>query len=318
MGGPSVSGAVGRFNLDFHGRRAAGRLRAAAEARPLFSVPLLALALSLVCAGCTDPSAVGRFASIGKSADGAFSAIANDLAESCVRRERYRLLGEWQSDVATLDEEANRSCAAYERNGRRLRGAHRILIRYLTALGELAGEGAVSYDDSIGELSGSLENADMLGDNGIDAARDVCALLMDAAEGKWRRHRLGSVIEKANEDVAVLAAALGGIISEDYTRLLDGESEAARKFYLGKLRDHGDGEPLASVLVWTKWREEEAEIEGKRRAAAAYVKVLDRLADGHQDLYDHRDAPDSRESRKLLLRHAAAIENLLTEVHLFF
>jgi hypothetical protein len=158
----------------------------------------------------------------------------------------------------------------------------------------------------------------MLEESGVKAARDLCAVLTEAAAGKWRRSKLGVVIETANPDVRALAEALDGIIAEDYARLLDEESEAARKFYLGKLREHGGEEPLASVLVFSKWRDEEAVIEGKRKAADAYVKVLDKIVEGHQDLFDRREKLGSKESRRLVLRHVTAIEELLGEVHRAF
>jgi hypothetical protein len=318
MEGPLASGGTGRYGFEFRLLRATFRRKGAGASLTLLSIVLLYSALLLHGPGCADPSAVGRFASVGKAADESFSSLAKDFTDSCLRGERYRLLGEWQSDIGTLEAEAARSCKKHARAAKRVNGAHRVLIRYLSALGELAGGDLVSYDDSIGELAGSLEDADMLGDEGVDAVTKVCAVLMDAAAGKWRRRELGSAIERANADVRALAEALRGVVEEDYARILDDESEAARKFYLGKLREHGNEEPLASVLVYAKWEEEEAVIEGKRKAAEAYVKVLDKIIEGHQDLYDRRDKLDSKETRKLVLKHVTAIEDLLSEVQQAF
>jgi hypothetical protein len=270
--------------------------------------------LSCLAAGCSDPTAVRRFASVAKTAGESFSLIADDFPRSCERRERYRLLGNWRSDLDSLDEETTRSCAKYTKAAPRLIGANRVLVRYLTALGELSAGDLVTYDDSLGELAKALDATGMLDENGVGAAKSVCAVLADMSAGKWRRNKLGSVIEKTNPDIQTLAAALRGIISIDYAQLLDDESEAARKFYLGTIRDYRDDEPLTSVLIYDKWQKEEGTIENKRHAAETYVKVLDKIAKGHQELFDRRGQLDTKEARKLLLKHVTAIEELLTGV----
>ncbi len=289
-------------------------MRCGGSCLPFLPVALACVSFAVLAGGCTDPSAVGRFASVARTAGQSFSAIADDFPESCARRERYRLLGQWQSDLDALDEESAQSCAKYSKTAPRLVGAHRVLIRYLTSLGELSAGDLVTYDDSLGELAKTLETTETLDEKGVEAAKGICGVLMDVVAGKWRRRQLGSVIEKTNPDVQTLTAALRGIISVDYAQLLDDESEAARKFYLAKIKDYRDDEPLTSVLVYEKWQNEKEAIEGKRKAAEAYVKVLDKIAKGHQDLYDRRGALDSRDARKLVLQHVSAIEALLADV----
>ena len=284
----------------------------------LVGASLACVTFSVFAVGCADPSAVGRFASVARTAGESFSAIADDFPESCTRRERYRLLVGWQSDLDALEEETARSCARYVKSAPRLVGAHRVLVRYLAALGEFSAGGLVSYDDSLDELAGAVERSDMLDENDIEAVKRISAVLMDAAGGKWRRKQLNSVIEQTNPDVQILTSTLRGIISVDYAQLLDDEREAARKFYLGKIRTHGDDEPLTALLVYEKWQKEDEIIDGKRKAAEAYVKVLDKIAKGHQDLFDRRDALDSRDARRLVLEHVNAIEELLIEVRSAF
>jgi hypothetical protein len=151
----------------------------------------------------------------------------------------------------------------------------------------------------------------MFGEDGIKAVKGISEVLMEAASGGWRRKQLGAVIEKVNPDIQSLTASLSGIVAEDYEQLLDGEEEAARKFYLGKIRDHREAEPLTAVLVYDKWRQEEDVIESRRDAAEAYVKVLEKIAAGHRNLYDNRDDLGSKEARKLVLEQVTSIEELV-------
>jgi hypothetical protein len=272
------------------------------------------IALPFVTDGCANPSAVRRFATISTAAGQRFSEIANDVPGSCERRERYRLLDEWQADLDALDEQTAAACAKYTKAAPRLVGAHRVLTRYLTALGKLAADDIVTYDKSLDDFAETLGRTETLERDGIEAAKGISEVLMEAAAGGWRRRQLGTVIEKTNPDVQTLAAALRAIVGGDYHQLLDSESEAARKFYLGKIRDHRETEPLTAVLVYENWQKEENVIEHKRETADAYVKVLMRVAAGHQDLYDHRNELDSKDVRKLVLEHVTAIEDLIADV----
>ncbi len=267
--------------------------------------------LEFTAAGCSSPSAVRRYASVSTVAGERFSGIAGDLAGSCERRERYHLLVEWQSDLDSLDEMTAETCAKYSRVAPRLVTAHRVLIRYLTALGRLSAGDLVAYDKPLDEFARTLTQTDMFGEDGIKAVKGISEVLMEAASGGWRRKQLGAVIEKVNPDIQSLTASLSGIVAEDYEQLLDGEEEAARKFYLGKIRDHREAEPLTAVLVYDKWRQEEDVIESRRDAAEAYVKVLEKIAAGHRNLYDNRDDLGSKEARKLVLEQVTSIEELV-------
>ena len=276
---------------------------------------ILALAsLQLAAGSCSSPSAVRRFASASTAAGEKFSGIADDLTGSCERREEYRLLVQWQSDLDSLDERTAGACAKYSRASPRLVAAHRVLIRYLEALSRLSAGDLVVYDKPLDQLAGTLSRTDVFDEDGVRAVKGISEVLMEAASGGWRRKQLGVFIDKANPDIQALAAALRGIVGRDYEQLLDDEAEAARKFYLGKIKNHRDKEPLTAVLVFEKWREEKDVIESRKDAARAYVKVLEKIAAGHQDLYDHRDELSSKEAKKLVMGNVASIEELVKNV----
>lgn len=279
---------------------------------------IIACAAVSFAVGCTEPSAVRRFASTGEAAEHSFAAIAGDFPEACERRERYRLLAEEPADLETLEEECERACARHAKAAPRLAGANRVLVRYLDALGKLAAGELVDYDDSLEGVADALAGGDLVDDAGIRAVSGICGALADAAAGKWRRSQLGAVIDSTNASVQILTAALRDVISIDYSQLLDDEREAARKFYFGRIKEHGGGEPLAALLVYESWREADAEIEGRRGAAAAYAKALQKIAAGHQTLFERRKELGSKETRALLLDHIDAIEDLIADARTVF
>jgi hypothetical protein len=265
---------------------------------------------SLLAAGCTDPPAVKRFAAASSAAGEKFPEISKDIKESCARREEYRLVGQWDADLDSLERVAAGTCAPYGRTVSRLNKSHAVLMEYLKALGNLSAGDLVSYDKTMGDFGDAL--GDIAPDEAthIAAAEGLSTVLAEAVAGKWRRKELGQTIENANADVQILAGALCESIEKDYARLLDVETEAARKFYMSVMRQHRDQEPLTAILLYDRWIGEKKKIEARRETARGYVKVLKKIARGHQDLYDHRGELKSKDVRKLVLQHAAAIENL--------
>jgi hypothetical protein len=216
-----------------------------------------------------------------------------------------------------LEEATREPCDRYKRAAARLAGAHRVLASYLDSLGKLSAGDLVEYERSAGGLGEALAGIDPVEKEAIDAVTSISAALVEATAGKWRRKELGEVIARTNSDVQKLATALRAVIEEDYARLLDGESEAARKFYLGLINEHREAEPLSAVLLYEKWRDEMEAIDGKRQAARSYVKLLARIAAGHQHLYDHRSDLSSKELKALVLKHAEAVEDLAADLRRF-
>jgi hypothetical protein len=268
----------------------------------------------LLAAGCADPPAVKRFAAASSAAGEKFPEISKDIKESCARREEYRLVGRWDADLDSLERVTAGTCAPYGRTVSRLNKSHAVLMEYMKALGSLSAGELVNYDKPVGDLGDAL--GDIAPDEAtrIAAAEGISSVIAEAVAGKWRRKELGRTIEDANADVQTLAGALCESIEKDYSRLLDAETEAARKFYMSVIREHRDEEPLTAILLYDRWIGEKKKIEARRETARGYVKVLKKIARGHQDLYDHRGELKSKDVRKLVLQHAAAIEDLAAEL----
>lgn len=283
-----------------------------------FGVRLLVrMVLPLACllaAGCTDPPAVKRFAAASVSAGEKFPQISKDIKESCARREEYRLVARWDADLDSLERVTAGTCAPYGRTVSRLNKSHAVLMEYIKALGRLSAGELVSYDKTIDELGDALGDVAPDEAKHIAAADGISSVLAEAAAGKWRRKELGTAIENTNADVQTLAGALCESIEKDYARLLDVETEAARKFYVSVMREHRDKEPLTAILLYDRWIGEKRGIEARRDIARGYVRVLRKIARGHQDLYDHRGELKSKDVRKLVLQHAAAIEALAADL----
>jgi hypothetical protein len=268
------------------------------------------LVACLLTAGCADPPAIKRFAAASASAGEKFPEIAKDIKDSCARREEYRLLGGWDADLDSLDRVSAGTCRASAPTVSRLSKTHAVLMGYIKALGSLSAGETVKYEKPLGELGDALGDVSPEEAKSITAAEGIAGVLAEAVAGKWRRKELGAVIGSANADVQTLAAAICEILDRDYSRLLDDETEAARKFYMTLIREHREAEPLTAILFYDRWIGERKGIEARRTTARNYVKLMNKIARGHQDLYDHRGELKSKDVRKLVLEHATAIEDL--------
>jgi hypothetical protein len=268
--------------------------------------------LLLVCtAACVDTSAVKRFAAVSATAGDQFDLVADDLPASCVRQQRYLALADSQITLDDIRAETEAQCDEYSSLAQRLTGANKVLVNYLKALGKLAEDKIVVYDRRIDDFAEALDGTEMFDTEKIEAVQGLTTVLSEAVAGEWRRNELKRAIEMANPDVQILVGALGGVIEDDYLRLLEVEREAAKHYYLGQIKEHGAGEPLTVTLVFDKWREEDGAADDKRDAAELAVKILEKIARGHQKLYDNRDDLSSKQIRTMLVEYTAVIEQLV-------
>ncbi|MEJ2719827.1 MAG: hypothetical protein P8181_01620 [bacterium] len=274
----------------------------------------LSIVVVSAAAGCVDTSAVKRFAAASAEAGEEFDTVANDLPALCNRQQRYLALADSQITMDSIRQRSEEGCGEYTALASRLTGANKILVAYLKALGRLADDKLVVYDKRIDGFADALDDADMFDSEKIEAVRGLATIITNAAAGQWRRKQMKTAIEEANPDVQTLTAALGNVIEMDYARLLDVEREAAKHYYLGQIREHGQAEPLTVTLVLDRWKEEDAAVGERASAAAAAVKILDRVARGHQKLYDNRDDLNSSQVRELLVEYTVILEDLVKDI----
>jgi hypothetical protein len=274
----------------------------------------LIAAAVLLLAGCTTPTTVKKYAGVSKTAGETFSSVHKDLYRSCVRRQHYHGLSVASPDLDSLETAGARTCAEFKKAERGLRASSKALVDYLKVLSKLADKSIVAYDAEFDDFADAVKDTYPFDDRRVEAVEGVTSFIAEAAAGAWRRKELGQAIERTNDDVQILAAMLEEVVSEDYGRLIDGEREAARKYYLGKLKNGGAGDPLTAVLVYDLWEKKEAEIDARRDGAKACARILRRIGRGHQKLFDNRHDLDSREMKTFVLDYTESIEELIDEV----
>lgn len=270
---------------------------------------LLGCAMLGAVGGCVRPAAVGRYARAAGKTAAEFPALAADMQASCLRFEGYR---ESRAGAGWFDRgDLEPRCARRAKAVRRTVAVERVLAGYFTALAGLTDDRVVSYDRSIGQLAGSLEDDAGLDPEQVRAVADLAAFAASVATDGYRRSKLTNVIEQQNANVTVVIDALTRIVGTDYASILDVEEAGMEAFYRSALAEGAEGEPLAAILVRDTRDARAEELREKRSALAAYVKALAAMKAGHQRLYEGRRDLDARALARELAGYAAQLEELL-------
>lgn len=254
--------------------------------------------LAFVAAGCAaDLESVRNFAAV--SADSAnYGKLVNDYAESPVRQKEYQP----DSQQAALDEIA----AAREAQKKDLLALQVLVSEYMDALGRLASDEVVNFDSQFDLLTGELKAKQILGEREADAYGKIAKILTNAAADGWRRKKLGTIIADTNADFQIVTGALHAIVDRDFRASLGNEQVAIAKYYGGILAQARANPPQQAgiVAVTDILKKRLAEVDARIAAVDAYAAILDRIAKGHQELYEHRANLKDKAVRKDLERYA--------------
>lgn len=255
---------------------------------------LLPLFLSLVLCGCANLKSIRAFSEI-SSESATYTAFTNDYVGSLERQKGY------QNNI----EEKEKLDNIIERRKAQLSGLlaiHKGVSDYMSALGELASDEVISYDKSLDLMSKEMEK--IKDENGkpvfekkeIDAFGALSKLLAKAATDAYRQNKLKEIIESANDDFQELITALTKCVEEGYVESLNNEKEAVKKYYekILKTAENNPPQDAAIELLRERYIEKKDAVEAKIAAAESYVKILNKIGEGHQLLYNDRDRISSK------------------------
>lgn len=166
----------------------------------------------------------------------------------------------------------------------------------MSALGELASDDIISYDKSLDGMSekiGTIKDKDgnqVFKKDQIAAVGALSKLLFKAARDAYRQAQLKEIIESSNNDFQIVIAALKQYIAIGYIESLNNEKVAVDKYYTTVIETAKRNPPqqAAIELVLDKFIERKDAIDTKMKAAESYIKILNKIGEGHQFLYNKR------------------------------
>jgi len=267
-----------------------------------------ALASSLLLGmtlGCANLTAIGDFAATSSEAAG-YSRLVDQYAAWPEGEKRFEPESHWsQLDDLT---------AARKTQRKELLLYHTAIDDYMDALGRLAADALVSYDDEIDGLAKAVRSTPLgtRDRSEVAAAASISKLLAKAVTDAWRQRELADLIEEANAPLQVVIAALKTEVDQGFAGDLDIEQTAIDLHYKRLERESHDPAGRAAALEWE--RAHRLDVDDRRRAIKAQSAILAKIARAHQVLYDQRDQLDDKELLREIEDYARQLRKLQTQL----
>jgi hypothetical protein len=279
--------------------------------RPIGNRARRALACALVAlfSGCVHLEAVRQFAKT-SAATADYPQIVADYVRSPARQKRY------QPDRADAElEQLSQRRAAQKPL---LEGAQRVLVEYLSALGDLAADELPNVDSQIDGIGKALEKAKFIGEGDgqvgketATAARAIAKILTRVVIDHGRQAQLSRVIRDADPHVQTVVQGLQGIVTTDFDASLRQESEAVTKPFDAVIAAAGDDDPAELRTVARILRDERVEqLESRRAQGVAYAAVLHKIGQGHADLVASLGKLDAEDLKERLGAYSKDLRTL--------
>jgi len=256
---------------------------------------------ALVLGGCTNLTEVRRFADASRDV-AHYPSLVDDYVAHPARQKRYQP----DSQHGTLDQLA--VARASQRGG--LIALQEALADYMDALGDLADDSRIAYDGQLDPLGRAASTASFVAPTQAAAVSGVAGLLVKAALGGWRRSQVSTLIADGNGPVQTICANLKQLAEGAFRGDLMRERDTVRLFFRDAGADIQPRERALRVTLEDLRDRRLAEIDARIMVADSYAKAVDRIAAGHQRLYDGRGDIDRDEVISALKRNAKDLRTL--------
>jgi len=273
--------------------------------QPLSRLPLpistllsafLLLALTQGCS--TNLKAIQDFANL--SAESAeYTALVDEYVEFPNRQKRYQPPSRHASLDTMAQERATQKTALLLRQS--------ILETYMHSLGRLAADEIVDNTEKLGNLSAALQKQAGTNPEETEAYKKIAGILTKVASDRWRQRQLRELIEQSNPPVQRILGVLKQIVSDGFGGDLQTEQAAIKNYYSTLIMESNDPAGKAALAEWKELRT--SQVQDRSQAVQTYRTILDNISDGHQQLFDRRDALDSKQ---VLQQVAQSVKDLRT------
>lgn len=242
------------------------------------TIILSALFVLAFSQGCTtNLKPIQDFANL--SAESAqYTILVDEYLEFPNRQKRYQP----QSRHANLDVMAQDR--ATQQSALLLRQS--ILETYMKSLGHLAADEVVDNTEELGQLSAALQSQPATNPQEAEAYKKIAGIVTTAAVKRWRQDQLQNLIEQANPPIQQILESLRHIVSDGFGGDQQTEEAAIQNYYMTLTMESQDPAGKAALAEWKEFRM--TQVGERSEAIKIYGKVLDKISDGHQGLFDQR------------------------------
>lgn len=248
---------------------------------------VLLLIVLVLTQGCANLSAIREFANI-STESAQYTRLVDDYVEWPTSQKRYQ-----PPDQHVLLDRIARDRAAQRE---RLLLYHTLIEEYMDALGRLAADEVVVYDKELDALGNAIEEKKFADAKEAGAFAAIAKVLVKGATDRWRQKQLKELIATSNESFQVVVSSLRVIVEKGFAGDLLDEKAGIQSHYRTLIRDSRD---KAGIAALEEWRDLHlAGVDTRAKVIESYAKILTKIGEGHQKLYDGRNDL----SKELLIR----------------
>jgi hypothetical protein len=265
----------------------------------LFRLALTVIFLAGSISGCASFKEIKAFALLSSNA-ASHDVLTRDYIGALERRKQYQP----QKFHSELEAQKMRR----EAQRANLDVLQKTIADYMQGLGGLAAGEIRAYDESLEDLSERLNKVTLLSDDEEDAVAALSTLLARTVTAAYREHEIRNLVRDANQPLQDVINATRKIVVKGMAADLQVESALVGRYYDNfMLAPSNPQEPVAMALAKEARVEALGRVDNRLGAARRYDVVLEKIAQGHQYLFDHRDSLGDEELARQFKPYVAAL-----------
>jgi hypothetical protein len=272
-------------------------------------VALLVVSLS----SCNTPEAVTKFCTSSMVTLKSGGAIFDDMKASCIRETETRN----PFGTFPVTDTAPPACEAIGKQAEGLEAVSRLLVKYFTALNDLASFGTSKSGDAAADLAAKVTAQAKLSAAPQKAVASIAGFLTRSAASGYQQKQLANDIVKVHDDIRIALDGLGEAVGVVYLHLLQDEQRKTAVRYREFLLQNADA-PEAFLLLDSRWQTDRANFAAKEKAVQSFRTALAIVAKGDDDLAAHAKSLTSKELPSLLGGYSAHLDSLTPAIQKAF
>lgn len=277
---------------------------------PAVIFPLLSL---IAFTGCGTLSSVSDFSAASVSGIKNFEEINYSFREHCMERCTFEAV---RSFEFRRDTECD--CADYRKADQATQLIYNALKSYFTGLSNLSDNKYTSFNFK--NLEKSLTKGDFgsvkINDEHVEACTNLTGIILRAATDLYRRNRIREYIGQANSHVQILLEKFQFIIKQNLKGELDFKKEKLFDYYMWMKMGNTLSDYEKSRAA-SEYYQQISVILSQQEEMETFAGSLNKIAEGHQELYDHRNKISVREVALRMAGYACDIQDIISEFNKF-
>lgn len=271
---------------------------------------LIFFALLFSLGSCVNLKSVGDFSATSMESISNYERIDYSFLQHCLDRCEDEAIRKYEIKRAQ-----ECSCALYQEADSVTQVIYNTIEGYFVGLADLSHNELTTYstDAVVGALSvdefGPLKIDDQL----VGAFTSLSNTLLRATTDFYRRKKLSSYIEEANDPIKILLEKFRVIVGTNLKGELRFKRERLYSYYIEmKLNGtlHSDYEKGKATSDYYKALNA---IQRKEMELEIFAESLDEIAQGHQILYDNREKLSVKDLQALLQSYSSNVKGLISE-----